>query len=231
MDGAWLRDQNGRVLGRVTEVVIELPGGTFKEGVRPTENIKDSQQLEGGVGETSPDGPREIGDVEKVWDHYVQLFDATRQTLNPQRRRDIRAALKVSETIARQTEAPDPRGEAVTEVKLAISGLRVSPHHNGENDQRKKYLDIRYALRGNTARGESVEERLAKMIALGRKFSPHSDGHTSVPDAIVQRLLDSVRHAVQTGGEIERGKQAKARLEGLGYQVRRQGERVWLETP
>lgn len=41
-----------------------------------------------------------------------------------------------------------------------------SPHHNGQNDTGKRYLDIRYALRGNSHRGESIEERIDAMAEL-----------------------------------------------------------------
>jgi hypothetical protein len=54
----------------------------------------------------------------------------------------------------------------VEQCKLAITGLSKSPHHNGQNEHGVRYLDIRYALRGNGTRGETHEERIDRMAAL-----------------------------------------------------------------
>lgn len=51
----------------------------------------------------------------------------------------------------------------VEECCAAIDGLAASPHHNGRNEQQKKYLGIRYALKGDTSKGESNDERIGKM--------------------------------------------------------------------
>lgn len=88
----------------------------------------------------------------RIWDHYQRTIPgALRQKLDSTRTTIIRNALKV-------------RDEAA--CCRAIDGLARSPFHNGENDRRKKYLGIRYALKGNTATGESNDERIDKMAEM-----------------------------------------------------------------
>lgn len=87
--------------------------------------------------------------VERVWAHYQsKVKGASRRKLDSTRRSMIRNALKVRD---------------VEVVLRAIDGLAASPYHNGANEQRTEYLDIRYALKGNSNRGESNEARIDTM--------------------------------------------------------------------
>jgi hypothetical protein len=87
--------------------------------------------------------------VAVVWAHYQKVIPSgTRYKLDEKRRTIIRNALKV---------------RPLEQVFRAIDGLAVSPHHNGQNESRKKFLGIHYALKGIGA--ESNDERIDKMAA------------------------------------------------------------------
>jgi hypothetical protein len=149
-------------------------------------------------------------EVLEVWEHYVRVMKAERQELNAVRLRVIRNALKV---------------RSVAECKRAIDGLRVSPHHNGENDQRQKYLDIRYALKGNSARGESDDERIDKMGEL----APSHGLAPSLPRKVAIRL-DNYQRYIASGRtrEERRSLESKAELEEMGYTVTPIEEAPWV---
>jgi hypothetical protein len=149
-------------------------------------------------------------EVLEAWAHYVAVMKAERQDLNAVRIRIIRAALKV---------------RSVAECMRAIDGLRVSPHHNGQNDQRQKYLDIRYALKGNSARGESDDERIDKMgeLAPAHGLSPN------LPRKVAIRL-DNYQRYIASGRtrEERRSLESKAELEEMGYTVTPVEEAPWV---
>jgi hypothetical protein len=154
-----LADRNGNILtlaglqrGRVVELVLETSsggdtGGAFKAPKPQT--AKDQQQ------ETSKELPV-TPQISAVWGHYERLIGKGRRQLKKAQIRDIERALKVRD---------------LEQVKAAITGLAHSPHHNGRNDTGAKYLDIRYALRGNSQRGETPEERIDRMAALAGQVS------------------------------------------------------------
>jgi hypothetical protein len=198
-----LVDRDGHVLGALVSISIDLYGeGDTGGGASPEE--QQTAKLEG---ERKTPLPPEI---EEVWAHYVRVFSAERQTLNKARIRVIRNALKV---------------RSVAECKLAIDGLRVSPHHNGENPDGTKYLDIRYALKGNQTRGESDEERIDRM---GEKAPAHSLS-PNLPRKVAIRL-DNVQRWVASGRsrETRRSKESKAELEEMGYTVTELEEAPWV---
>lgn len=100
--------------------------------------------------------------IERVWDVYDELVlkpNRMRRVLDLATRRLIKTALEV---------------RTLEDLFLAIKGLSVSSHHNGKNDQRKKYLDLRYALKG-TGRSETVEQRIDSMIEYATKAKPKVD--------------------------------------------------------
>lgn len=201
-DKGLLVSRDGRVLGRLTSLTIDDAGGTIGGGVDFPAVAKEE--------ETPPVVPEEM---RQVWDHYVKLFDAGRQTLNPTRKRDIQRALKV---------------RPIDVVLRAIEGLRVSPHHNGENDRGETYLDIRYALRGNAQRGESPEERIDKMAAHALDYADESE-KSVLSDARISILKDEVEQALEFSTNtaiVERGRRAKLELEAAGYKLSRQGNKV-----
>lgn len=166
-----LADRDGRVLGRLTSLTIEagnsgLLVGTIGGGVEVLEE-----------GTSSPKAPSRLDErVEAIWQHFVSIFDS-RAELNAQRRRVIENALKVA---------------TVEECCRAITGLSRSPHHNGQNDQQRKYLDIRYALRGNGQRGESNAERIAAMGELATAATPRRE-RTPVVEGRIREAMAVLR--------------------------------------
>lgn len=205
-----LVDRDGNSLGRITSITLEEAGGTT--GGVEVEHPVNSRTDGSGRKKKNPLTP----EIEEVWAHYVQVFNAGRQTLNEQRLRVIRQALKV---------------RTVGECKRAIDGLRVSEHHNGgPNGTGTKYLDIRYALKGNSQAGESPEARIDTMIdTADRNAPPMIDGATLPPDHHkVQRALREVRYTVSTEGEKSRGRAAFDRLVAWGYKPRRLDAAPWV---
>lgn len=136
----------------------------------------------------------ELSPTREVWDHYVNVFGASRMKLDSTRRTIIGNALKV---------------RSVAECKRAIDGLRVSPFHNGENDRKTEYLGIQYALKGRG--GESHDERIDKMIAL----APATPAVHGVADIKIQRRIEVIRIWHRSGGTNEPGR-AKQAIEDLG---------------
>lgn len=204
-DGFFV-DRDGNTLGRLTSFTLDVSGGGLKGGAS-VELSKDKKN--------PPKPPADDG-VQRVWDEYVELFDAGRQTLNAHRRRDITNALKL---------------RPIATVLKALHGLRISPHHNGENERRTQYLDIRYALRGNSRLGESPEERIDKMAALAPENGAVGWQDSGLSDERIRTLVDEVEQAIELPGNESikrRGIEAKARLEQAGFKLTRHGTKVRL---
>lgn len=157
--------------------------------------------------------PGDKSEIDIVWEHYVKVFNATRQTLDSNRRTIIRNALKV---------------RSVEECCRAIDGLKVSPFHNGENDQKKSYLGIQYALKGRN--GESHDERIDKMIDEADKRGGGLHGGKLPTDhPRVARWLEYVRYAWSNQAEKQRGREGLNNLRANGFDVRLlEGGRVEL---
>jgi hypothetical protein len=118
----------------------------------------DAQNVTSEATQTAPEPPSKPSDepspVAVVWEHYDSVVlkpNKMRRALDDTQRRIIAAALKVRD---------------VAECCCAIDGLAKSPHHNGQNDRGKKYLDLRFALRGNGQRGETAEQRIDNMCEI-----------------------------------------------------------------
>lgn len=184
-------DRDGNSIGRVTSLTIErdssaIGGKGVAVEVSPSPSGKDEDEQG-----NQPPTP-ESAAIDEVWAHYVQTF-ASKAELNAQRRRDIIRALKV---------------RSVEELCEAIDGLAKSPHHNGANETGTKYLDIRYALRGNGARGESHEERIDRMRQLakagpGASLPSRSSGLGT--GNVWQGRIDDLKRVVRDGF-AERGR-------------------------
>lgn len=182
-----LVSRDGEVLGRITSLTLEAPSRTSATSGEPV------GAMGGGVGvevqTTLEDHPRTP--IDDVWDHYVSLFGSAYK-LTPQCKRIIRNAIDV-----RSVEA----------AKKAISGLRFSPHHNGENEQKLKYLHIRYALKGNQRTGESSEERIDRMGVIADQHaeiassSPIPVGFSPVVTGTLRTALNEHREAMRRGDE------------------------------
>jgi hypothetical protein len=224
VDG-YLIAANGETIGRLVSMTLDMemgdaPGGTYKEGGEIFSTSRGNEEdlnRDGGAGETTHGPSKSALDVKAVWDHYCQVFadvdgvDPSRMSLNATRSRVIRNALKV---------------RSVDQCKLAIDGLARSPWHHGENDQGKKYLDIRYALKGNSARGESNEERIDKMAELASAAPVSREVNSSrLPEGVsremILRRLEEVRAWRSSGRKWEpaRADEAIRRLNEWGLVV------------
>jgi hypothetical protein len=156
---------------------------------------------------------REPTDVEVVWSYYVQVFKASRQTLDDKRRTIIRNALKI---------------RTVDECKRAIDGLSVSPFHNGDNEQRKKYLGIRYALSGIGK--ESNDERIDKMVDVADAHGGVVRGGKLPSDhPRIQRWLANVRTSLRSQTEMTRGRESLLSLRENGYDVMKLDAPPWVK--
>jgi hypothetical protein len=202
-DRCELVDGDGKVRGRLVGLEIELeiaaeiarsqnlPASTADEPLELLDprrgvlleknnsndnsksNVKSKEAFGKEVREPSPA-------VAEVWALYSQLVSSKR-TFGPKQRADIERALKVRD---------------LASVKWAVVGLSRSPHHNGHNDSGTKYLDIRYALRGNGARGESNEERVDRMAEIGRAGGAQLPSPQAVADGFgpAEQLSERAQH-------------------------------------
>jgi hypothetical protein len=156
--------RDGQVLGSVVGITIELEEGEGGDlSFLPLEKKEDPP-----VGES--EGKSKLAAIANVWAYYQAVIPgASRQTLESKRATIIRNALKVrdEDTCLR-----------------AIDGLAASPHHNGQNEQRKKYLALRYALKGIGA--ESNDERIDNMAAKAAPIS--GDFHATFPTEVKDRM-------------------------------------------
>lgn len=146
--------------------------------------------------------------VERVWDHWLRIT-GKRQRLDSKRERFIRNALALV-------------GEEAT--MLALTGLSRSPHHLGQNEQRKSYMEIRYALKG--LGDESDDERIEKAITWAAQYAPEA---TEVEPEVVQRWLEDVRYtlSLEHRPERERAKQSHRKLVAAGFRVVRLDKAPW----
>lgn len=109
---------------------------------------------------------RDVGPVDRVFEHWRSEHKHPRAVLDPKRRRVIEAALKAHD-------------EAT--LCASITGYRNSPHHMGENDQRTVYDDVELFLRD------------AKHIEAGLRFARGPPAPALSPVAAArQKLRESV---------------------------------------
>lgn len=104
---------------------------------------------------------RDVGVVDRVFEHWRAEFRHPKASLDPRRKRAIQRALE---------------GYDEPTLCQAISGYKLSPHHMGQNDQRTVYDDISLFLRDaehverglNFARAPPVAAKSAVEIARER---------------------------------------------------------------
>lgn len=155
-----LRDEEGRILGRLVNVEIDLDihhpervrsgagGGHGKVvDLSSTTSASGDQQS---LLPSQRSVPKHDADVAKVWATYQRVVKGGKRfTLDEKRKRIIRNALAV---------------RPLDRCCEAVEGLARSPHHNGRNDRHKPYLGIQYALAGRG--NESTDERIDKMAEM-----------------------------------------------------------------
>lgn len=149
----------------------------------------------------------------RVWAYYLEVIPSQR-TLDSKRERIIRNAIRLV-------------GEEAT--KRAVLGLSRSPHHNGQNEQRKTYLEIRYALKG--IGDESDEERIAKAQGWAHEYRAGRAGEPFEP-AKRERLTDEISYTLGLSHhpEKERAKAAWRELTSAGYAITRLSTRPWVRV-
>jgi hypothetical protein len=131
----------------------------------------------------SPDG-----EIESVWEHYVEVMAPRHKQLAAAERALIRDALKVATAV---------------ECKQAIDGCRASAFHMGENDRGKKYNRLSQILKGK--RGiRTTREQIDLFLDIAEKAGV-GPGSSSVDPA---RLAEAKRN-VLTAWEFPRSGQAK----------------------
>lgn len=95
--------------------------------------------------------------VQEIWDHYLTTFAGffRKLSLTAKRKQAIQARLQ--------------EGYTVEEIKLAISQIRQSSFHCGDNDTGKFYADITFVCRN----GEKIEEWMNHQAKRG---NPNATG-------------------------------------------------------
>ena len=146
--------------------------------------------------------------MQRCWEHWL-AESGKKQRLDDKRRRILRRAIQLA-------------GE--DRVKLALTGLTRSPHHRGQNEQHREYMEIRYALKG--IGDESDDERIDKAILWGALNAPGAD---QVNPDLVQRWLDDVRWTIQFGTERERGKESWQKLRNVGFEIQKLDKAPWAQ--
>lgn len=207
--------EDGSVLGRLVAIELELLDprrGVLSEPNQNNNNVKSNSNVKS----KEPFGKESRApsqQVQEVWAHYLAVLPSQRR-LGAKQQRDIERALEVC---------------AIQVVKDAISGLANSPHHNGHNDTGTKYLDIRYALRGNPQRGETPEERIERMAQLAHSMAVETTTRDrGVAEGMISQLKTDVRRCwvrdardpQPTEEKLRRRDEAIQALYGHGIMVR-----------
>lgn len=216
LKGTQLVDINGKVLGQVVGLEIDLhdgggAGGTYGGGGggassgRSTE--KETEPQEGVQGELLP------SPVNEVWSHYQQVIpNGERRKLDSRRRKCIQRALEV---------------RTVDECQRAINALSRSAFHRGENDRKTSYLDIEYALGKRTDSPDAVIDRwLERSGGVTGELSPVETKLASLPEknrrAVVD-LMRGVRRGLFSSSQhqpvIDAGQRALDELRRCGFDV------------
>lgn len=209
-ESGLLMDRNGQTLGRVVSITIDdSPLATTERlgyGERCSccskslHSPSEGSQKENPIPQRQTPSQLEREAVHRVWDYWLKT-SAKNQKLDAKRERIIRNAIRLV-------------GEEPT--KRALLGLTRSPHHQGQNEQRKQYMEVRYALKG--IGDESDDERIEKAISWAAIHAP--DGKR-LPAAKAERLLEEVRYTLSLPHrpERERGEKAWKALREAGYTI------------
>lgn len=146
--------------------------------------------------------------IQRLWETYLKLIPSRRK-LDAKRRRFIRDAFRLV-------------GEGA--VEQAFIGLSRSPWHNGDNREGKKYLDVRYAIRG--IGDESDDERIEKAMTWAAIYAPNRQ---NVDPAKVTRWLEDVRYHVgsPSASGRQRAVEAWRALRAAGFEVEKLDKSPW----
>jgi hypothetical protein len=114
----------------------------INKNVKNVNNDKNENKKNKGEAEASSILSQSIQDI---WNHYLKTFEGVftrRPTLTENRKKAIRTRLG--------DKHPEKKGEllfSVDDIKLAISNIRQSPFHCGDNDTGKIHADITFICR------------------------------------------------------------------------------------
>jgi hypothetical protein len=191
-DSGVLVDRDGVELGRLVSLTIDTAGEFGKSGqsVGPTGLSLFEKSKEGN--EDSPVGPTISNEVAEVWEVYDRLIGKGRRLYVDRTHGSmIRDAIKATGSVAI--------------VKQAVIGLSRSPHHNGENEQKKTYLDLRYALKPMRGTGETIQERVEKMAryADGAESSVAGTRDRGVLEGRVDSAKASIRRLCEKAHRLQ----------------------------
>ena len=218
-----LTSRNGETLGRVVSITID-DAPDVGRGLGRSTSLRDGEPLAGQREDRLPPSPeREVG---RIWSYYVEVIPSNRR-LDDKRKRIILNALHV---MCQTHGCTLEKAEAL--VKRAVLGLSRSPHHNGDNEQRRTYLEIRYALKG--IGNESDDERIEKAITWAAIYGERRNG---TDPAKVERWLDEVRYhlgkrAIDPGATAGRDRAIEAyrKLAAAGYKLERLGRPPYVRV-
>jgi hypothetical protein len=216
-EGGLLVDSDGQVHGQILSLEVEglayARGGERVFGLTVTSTatstakdgtaVRDEVKVKGSV-ENAAKKPTvaklEAEAIARVWTYWKET-SGKNQKLDAKRERFIRNSIRLV-------------GEDAT--KLALLGLTRSPHHRGENEQRRPYMEVRYALKG--LGNESDDERIEKAILWAAVNAPD---RVEVDPAKVQRRLDELRYTLSRPHrpERERGEEAYRWLKAHGFKI------------
>lgn len=166
--------------------------------------------------------------IVRLWELYKSLVNKPRSRLDQKRRRLILNALTICDWKG------DPAA-AEAKVAKALTGLSVSPFHNGRTqDNTTQYLELHHALKGK--KHVSDEEQIEKMCQYadehgGTIATVARDLPPGVSEIKVNNRLDLCRRYVASGRTFEprRAREAKEELEAWGFEIKALGGPPWIE--
>lgn len=206
-----LRSKDGRVLGKLDSVVLEIDEPPSTGGLGGA--VEAGQQQLGPSEAGNPEGTDHSGrargggfdPAQEVWNRYVQRMKPRNSGLDAETRKIITAALKVA---------------TIDECKRAIDGCASSAFHMGENDRGRKYNQITQILKGKRG-GQTTRERIDFFIEIAE--NAHTGARlTSGGDARVSQAKRDVLDAHEFPNDEnvqERGNEAKSWLESQGWRI------------
>lgn len=178
-DEGVLVDRHGYELGQVVGITIDVRDRGPLRGVGLSDVDVEGQQQQ---------PPSPSGDVEIVWEHYVEVMEPRQTTLPPAERTLIRDALKVA---------------TAAECNRAIDGCKASAFHMGQNSRGKKYNKLSQILKGK--RGiRTTREQIDLFLDIAEKAGVSTSGSSVDP----ARLAEAKRN-VLTGWEFPGSRQAQ----------------------
>jgi hypothetical protein len=218
-----LTDKDGNTLGRVVSITIDdRPQQTTSAadvGYRATavqvstevdpSDVKEGQTVSP-ISQTRPTATQlEKESIKRIWDYWIEI-SGKKQRFDSKRERMIRNALRA------EFDEED--------IKLALLGLWRNPWHQGQNEQRKQYLEIRYALRG--IGDESDDTRIEKAMTWAAIYAPDTP---SMPEYKVSRLLEDVRYTLSLPHrpERQRAETAFRELRAAGFTIEMLEKAPW----